>query len=320
MTNLVSDWGIDVSSYDAKQNDGSYKAMDWATARTQGGIGTAIIKASEGTGWSDPAFPAQWAAAKVGGSVRVAYHFLRSNLSGTQQADYFLNILHNNGFNSNDFIMLDFETQDGTDRTLCLSRANAFMIEASKTIPVSHISLYTYPSFWNSLGGNINAPWAAQYKLVLAQWPKDYYIASLPINMFYSGTLATFKQQITTGQYLPMKLLPWKAPAIWQFTSRVSPSAIPGYVGIKKSVDYNAVYPSFLGGVTPPPPVSTTISYKTTVTVNVRSCAQDACPIVGVVAINAIVTGENPAVVSGTRTHVLTPYNGWIYSSYLTKI
>jgi hypothetical protein len=314
---LVSDWSVDVSSYDAKQADGSYKPMNWTTAKTQGGIGTAIIKASEGTGWKDPSFTMQWAAAKSAGEVCVAYHFLRSNLDGKAQADYFLGILHTNGFSVNDFVMMDFETQDGMGGAVCLAQAKAFMTELNKTVVASHMLIYTYPAFWQAIGGCTNAPWAAQYKLAQAYWVKDLYIASLPINMFYASGLATFKQQIDSGQYLPMKLVPWIAPAIWQFTSRVSPSAVPGYVGIKKAVDYNAIYPSLLGGVTPPP---STISYRTTVTVNVRSGAADTDPIIGTIPYNTIVTGENPAVVSGTRTHILTTMNGWVYTPYLIRI
>ena len=319
--NLVSDWSIDVSSYDAKQVNGSYKPMDWTTAHTQGGIGTAIIKASEGTGWTDPAFPAQWAAAKAAGEVRAAYHFFRSNLMGTQQADYFLNILHANGFTSNDFVMMDFETQDGMDATTCLVRANSFIAEINKTVPASHILIYTYPSFWQQIGGCTNAPWAAAYKLAIAAWIKDTYIASIPISMFYATGLAAFKAQINSGVYIPPVLKPWKMAAVWQFTSRAAASAIPGYVGIKKAADYNAIYPSFLGGVTPPPqPTPIYINYKTTVNVNVRSGSADTSPVVGVIPANTHVMGENPAVISGTRTHVLTPLTGWVYSTYLVKI
>ena len=217
--------------------------------------------------------------------------------------------------------MLDFETQDGQDANTCLTRANAFMTRVEKVMPASRMLIYTYPSFWNSIGGNRNAPWAARYKLAEAYWIKDWYIANQPLNLFYSNSLATLKAQINSGALLPMQLLPWKTPAIWQFTSRVSPSAIPGYVGIKKAADYNAVYPSF-GSVPPPvpptPPAPAYPKYKTAVNVNVRSGAADTDPVIGVLYRNTIVEVDTT---SGTRSHTISPNpTGWIYSTYLIKI
>ena len=321
--NLVSDWSIDVSSYDAKQANGSYAAMNWTAAHLLGGIGVAIIKSSEGTNWTDPAFAMQWQAAKNAGLVRVAYHFFRSNENAITQANYFKSILIKNGFIvGNDFIAADFETLDGKGGAFCLAAVSSFLYEVKKLIPASHMLIYTFPSFWQSIGGTGTAGiWATEYKLALAAWPKDLYIASIPLSLFNSATLEAFKAQINAGITLPPVLKPWRSPAIWQFTSRVNTNVIPGYVGVKKAVDYDAIYPSLLGGVIPTPPVPPTPTfpqYITTVNVNLRSSPADTAPVIKVLPAGTVVQVD---ATSGTRSHVISPTpEGWIYSAYLKPV
>ena len=73
--------GIDISGWDPY--------IDWQTVRNQD-IRFAIAKATEGTEYFSPHFTEQWEGAKSVGILRGAYHYLRANLDGAKQADFFL--------------------------------------------------------------------------------------------------------------------------------------------------------------------------------------------------------------------------------------
>ncbi len=75
--------GMDVSSYQAN--------VDWNTAAANGAQ-FAYIKASEGTGYTNPYFSSQYGGAYQAGFVRGAYHFaLPNQASGADQANFFVN-------------------------------------------------------------------------------------------------------------------------------------------------------------------------------------------------------------------------------------
>ncbi len=91
--------GIDVSN-----NNG---VIDWSLA-ARCGIGFAVIKASEGTGFTDPDFATNWASAQANGLVRGAYCFGRpSGGSGHADANYFLSVVKD--IQVGDFLALDLE-------------------------------------------------------------------------------------------------------------------------------------------------------------------------------------------------------------------
>ena len=224
-------FSIDVSLYDAVQADGkTYKAMNWSA------FDLAIIKSSEAM-FVDPAFKLQWAAAA--GKPRVAYHFFRSNVNAIAQAQMLLATLSD--FTDNDYVAVDFETMDGQKGAQCLANLASFLYEAEKVVPASRILIYTSPSFWTELGGT-KCSWASKYMLWLAQWPKDKWILNFPVNIFDGKGLAQLKSDIEMGVLKPSIPLPWKSVAVWQFTSRADTKVIPGYVGVKKVADYDAVF------------------------------------------------------------------------------
>lgn len=73
--------GVDVSAYQGE--------IDWtALARQQ--LSFAYIKATEGSGWVDSRFAANWAGAQAAGLRVGAYHFLSYDSAGSSQADNFL--------------------------------------------------------------------------------------------------------------------------------------------------------------------------------------------------------------------------------------
>jgi lysozyme len=63
--------------------------LGWAGS----GKGFAIIKATQGTSYTDAEFAANWAALKSAGVVRGAYHFFDATVSGVDQANFFLKVV-----------------------------------------------------------------------------------------------------------------------------------------------------------------------------------------------------------------------------------
>jgi len=75
-------YGMDVSGYQG--------SVDWATAYANGAR-FAYIKATEGTGYTNPSFAQQYNGSYGVGMIRGAYHFaLPNNSGGAAQADYFI--------------------------------------------------------------------------------------------------------------------------------------------------------------------------------------------------------------------------------------
>jgi GH25 family lysozyme M1 (1,4-beta-N-acetylmuramidase) len=226
-------WTIDQSRYDALAADGTYKPFNWALSS----FVPAIFKASEAT-YKDPAFNLNWSAAR--GRPRIAYHFHRSNINAIDQSRIFLSCTAGD-FTTQDYYAVDFETPDGMTGSECLASVGSFLYEIRKNVPPERIFIYTYPGFWNGIGGKY-AKWAAKYLLWLAQWARDGIFAPA---VFSPDRLEAIKADIETNRLLPMTLEPWVKPSIWQFTARADPRFISGYVGIKKVCDYNAVFMSF---------------------------------------------------------------------------
>jgi len=73
--------GIDVSAY---QGD-----IDWPAMVGQG-IAFAFVKATEGSGFADPKFSANWAGADQAGLAVGAYHFFSFDSPGASQAAWFI--------------------------------------------------------------------------------------------------------------------------------------------------------------------------------------------------------------------------------------
>ena len=211
--------------------------MDWTKARDEGGLSLAIIKCSEGLR-QDPAFNIQWKAA--GGVLpRAAYHFFRSNINAITQAQACWSTLSAAGFTKGDYLILDYETLDGVTPSKSLLSAASFLYELEKCGVTALV--YTYPAFWQGFTG-LQVGWAARHPLMLAQWIRDTWILNMSPTIFNAARLTALKNDIEDGVLKHMALKPWDSPAIWQFTARADSKAIPGHPGLKKVVDYNAVF------------------------------------------------------------------------------
>jgi lysozyme len=127
--------GIDVSN-----NNGT---VDWAA--WHGKIAFAGVKISEGLTFADPDAARNMAGARGIGVVRIAYHFLRPALSGSQQATYFLHAKAA-GLGPGDLVMADVETTDGLAAAEVSACAGEFATAVRDGIGAWPVS-YTTQSF-----------------------------------------------------------------------------------------------------------------------------------------------------------------------------
>lgn len=135
--------GVDVSGYQPN--------TDWAPVRASGRR-FAIVKSTEGTGYTNKYFKQDWDGLKAQGMVRGAYHFFRSNIDGVAQADYMLSVMPALG--PGDLPpTLDLETTDGQSAATIAKQAGAFLDRLAQKTGRKPM-IYTSPSFWNSTVGN----------------------------------------------------------------------------------------------------------------------------------------------------------------------
>jgi lysozyme len=148
--------GIDVSHYDG--------AIDWGKVKAAG-IGFAIMKATESTDFIDPEFAANWKYAQQNGVVRGGYHFLRPEVDGAMQADYFLATM-GPSLPGDLPPTLDLEVTDNLSGAAVAKSALAWLAEIeAKTgrVPI----VYTSATFMSSIG---NPSGFDKYTLWVAHW------------------------------------------------------------------------------------------------------------------------------------------------------
>ena len=185
--------GMDVSSYQGNVN--------W-TAAWNNGARFAYVKATEGTGYTNPYFTQQYNGSYNVGMIRGAYHFARPNLSsGAYQADYFVN--HGGGWSRDGKTLpgaLDIEwnpysggtcyglTQSGMVAWI-RSFSNEYHYRTSRW-PV----IYTATSWWSQCTGNLgdftstNPLWVARYSTSVGTLP-------------YAWAYYTFWQYASSGTF-----------------------------------------------------------------------------------------------------------------------
>nr|P00721.1 RecName: Full=N,O-diacetylmuramidase; AltName: Full=Lysozyme CH [Chalara sp.] len=150
--------GFDISSYQPSVNfAGAYSA----------GARFVIIKATEGTSYTNPSFSSQYNGATTATGnyfIRGGYHFAHpGETTGAAQADYF--IAHGGGWSGDGITlpgMLDLESEGSNPACWGLSAASmvawikAFS-DRYHAVTGRYPMLYTNPSWWSSCTGNSNA-------------------------------------------------------------------------------------------------------------------------------------------------------------------
>ena len=132
---------VDISHHQGSVDLAAYKAA---------GYRRISMKATEGTGFTDPKFKERWQAAGKLGLERIAYHFQRAKFDGVKEFDFFLSVVNDaGGFGKYDSIMLDYEDPDTPSRALL--GAKRFVGRAvSKGYKVG--LLYTYRDYGDRTG------------------------------------------------------------------------------------------------------------------------------------------------------------------------
>jgi lysozyme len=176
--------GIDASSYQG--------VVNWAQV-AQAGKAFAFVKATEGVGYQDARFSANWYLTRAHGLVRGAYHYLLPNLDGAAQADYFRAfVTASGGVQHGDFAILDCEQPNGLAHQEIVECSASFVQRVREDLGVNVI-FYTYPNFWLAYLGDPVDPVLAQCPL----WLADYGPSVPPLANWPGGL--SFWQYSDTG-------------------------------------------------------------------------------------------------------------------------
>jgi GH25 family lysozyme M1 (1,4-beta-N-acetylmuramidase) len=144
--------GIDVSHHNGP--------IDWRKVAAAGHT-FAIIKATEGSTWTDPTYSRNRADATAAGLIVGAYHFLRAESDPAEQAQHFLQAI---GQREGQLLALDVERAAPPNPSA--EQVGVFLAEIRRQ--TRHpIGVYTSPGFWAMLG---NPPAPAGAYLWLARW------------------------------------------------------------------------------------------------------------------------------------------------------
>jgi lysozyme len=138
---------------DAKGIDVSNFAGDFDWSGTSG-LSFGICRASQGLGGSgtnspDPFLAWNWPRIKAKGLARGAYHFLDPDLSGADQASYFVDKVSAVGLETTDMLWLDNETA-GASAAGVAACARAFMAKLVSLRPHNPRGVYSFYDFIRS--------------------------------------------------------------------------------------------------------------------------------------------------------------------------
>jgi GH25 family lysozyme M1 (1,4-beta-N-acetylmuramidase) len=184
--------GMDVSSYQGNVN--------WSTAYANGAR-FAYVKATEGTGYTNPYFAQQYNGSYNVGMIRGAYHFARPDVSsGATQADYF--VAHGGGWSGDGKTLpgaLDIEynpygaTCYGLSQASMVSWIRAFSNEYYART-TRYPTIYSTTDWWTTCTGN-NSGFGSTSPLWIARYASS--AGTLPAGWGYY----TFWQNADSGVF-----------------------------------------------------------------------------------------------------------------------
>ncbi|WP_083976564.1 lysozyme [Kitasatospora azatica] len=170
--------GLDVSSYQGNVN--------WSSVAANGGA-FAYIKATEGTGYTNPYFAQQYNGSYNAGLIRGAYHFALPNVSsGATQASYFVS--HGGGWSADGKTLppaLDIEynpygaTCYGLSQSAMVSWIHSFSNQVHY-LTGRYPTIYTTTNWWATCTGNnggfgtTNPLWIARYASTVGTLPNGW--------------------------------------------------------------------------------------------------------------------------------------------------
>jgi GH25 family lysozyme M1 (1,4-beta-N-acetylmuramidase) len=184
--------GLDVSSHDP--------SIDWSTVVSDGAQ-FAYVKATEGTGFVNPDFAAQYDGSYQAGLIRGAYHFALPNISsGAAQASYF--VANGGGWSADGQTLpgeLDIEYNPyGTE---CYGLSQSAMVSWIASFANAYYALtarwpviYTTTNWWATCTGNYGG-FGGQDPLFIASY------ASSPGTLPAGWSTYTFWQNGSVGTF-----------------------------------------------------------------------------------------------------------------------
>lgn len=147
-------------------------AIDWAKVKGNGQSFT-FVKATEGTTYANPYFPADWSGSGSAGLMHGAYHFARPTTtagSAVAQANYFVATAGQQNTPGTLPPVLDLEVSGGLSSTQLISWAQQWLTQV-KTLTGRTPILYSYPAFWT--GNMANSTAFASYPLWIAGYSSE---------------------------------------------------------------------------------------------------------------------------------------------------
>jgi lysozyme len=204
--------GVDVSYYQG--------TIDWNAAKGDG-IAFAFIRVSDGTGFYDPQFDANWANAKSAGVIRGAYQFFRPNQDAVAQAD--LMLAHMTLEPTDLPPVLDVEVDGGQSSATIIAGIHAWIDHVHAATGRTPI-IYTAHYFWGASVGTsefaaAGVPlWVANYGPSCPNLP-DQWSAWQFWQDADNGTVAGISGGVDTDQ--------WNG-TLGDLTSWINPSPVCG--------------------------------------------------------------------------------------------
>lgn len=169
--------------------------VDWQQV-AGAGHDFAFVKATEGAGFVDSQFRRNWTGIAQAGMTRGAYHFLRSGLTGAEQARHYLTVI---GDPTGALCCLDVERgADGTEPGI--SHVRGFAAEFHRLAGTHPLVIYTGGWYWrdaigNPKGNDLGVLWHSEYESSQRE------IDDGPEGDSYGGwSRATFWQYTSSGR------------------------------------------------------------------------------------------------------------------------
>jgi len=135
--------GIDVSNYAGQFDWSATSGLSFGICRATQGLGAA------GTNSPDPYLSWNWPRIQGEGLARGAYHFLDPYLDGSQQAEYFVNTVSEQGLLTSDMLWLDNETAGASAASVAACAAD-FMRTLTSLRPHNPCGMYSFYDFITS--------------------------------------------------------------------------------------------------------------------------------------------------------------------------
>lgn len=200
--------GVDVASF---QHPGG-ASIDWAAVKASG-QSFAFIKATEGTGYTNPYFASDWSGSGAAGLYRGAYHFARPALplsTAVDQARYFVSRTGSMTGAADIGGVLDLETTGGLGQADLANWTRTWLAEVQRLTGKAPM-IYTGYYFWQDSLGN-PADIGARYRLWLPSYPAN-------------PESTTFRPLVPAG---------WNNWTFWQYRSDGSVPGISGEVDMNR--------------------------------------------------------------------------------------